>query len=184
MANGMMTLDEIRTAEINPQIAREAYSQASMRLGDILETKKSYEQKAFTLFSGYLTVTLALFGVGGTIFSHDGPNQTVLAFAVAGIIFAIGAMCLVVALLDADYGAVASDPDMWLRKDTIDGPDSRLGLMLAYITFYHQERIDMSVESNLNKARWIRRAIFCGIAAPVSLGLLLTAPLCYLKTLL
>ena len=112
MTASMMTLDEIRTADINPEIAREAYSQASMRLGDILETKKSYEQKAFTLFSGYLTATLALFGVGGTLFRHDGLTQTVSAFAGAGIIFAIGAMCLVIALLDADYGAVASDPNM------------------------------------------------------------------------
>ena len=39
--------------------------------------------------------------------------------------------------------------------------------MLAFITFYHGERINTSVEMNRHKARRIRYGIYAGIAAPV-----------------
>jgi hypothetical protein len=68
----MMTLEEIERSNVNKEVAREAYEQATKRLVDTLETKKSYEQKAFTLFNAYLTITLALFGVGGALYKDDG----------------------------------------------------------------------------------------------------------------
>jgi hypothetical protein len=50
----MMTLEEIRSAQINPTVARQAYSQTNRCLIDILETKKSFKQKYFTLFGAYV----------------------------------------------------------------------------------------------------------------------------------
>jgi len=47
-----MTLEEIERSQVNLDIAREAFDQASKRLADMLDTKKAFEQKAFTLFSG------------------------------------------------------------------------------------------------------------------------------------
>lgn len=170
-----MTLADIQTANINPATAREAFLQSSARLGDILDTKKSYEQKAFTLFGGYLTVTLALVGVAGAIFDRHGLTPAVWTFAATGGVFALGATCLVVALLDATYGAVASDPKMWLQDGVIDGSDSELGRMLAYITFHHQRRIDESIKSNDAKASWIRRGVFLGIGAPLLFAVVLAA---------
>jgi hypothetical protein len=49
--------------------------------------------------------------------------------------------------------------------------------MLAYGTFYHQRRIDMSAAANIKKGRHIRRAIQLGLAAPMILALLFQMPI-------
>ena len=64
----MLSLEQLKQSKINPLVAREAYLQAEKRLSDVLDTKKSVEQKASNLFSAYVTVALALFGIGGAIF--------------------------------------------------------------------------------------------------------------------
>jgi len=169
----MLTLDEIRNSKINPIVAREAYTQADRRLADTLETKKAFEQKAFILFNAYIALALALFGVGGTIYKDAGLTVQVWPFLLAGFLLVIGAAMFVVSLIDTSYGALASDPDMWLNKGTIDGDDSVLPLMLAYITYYHKDRIDVSTRQNDSKALLIRIGIFIGLATPLILiGLL------------
>lgn len=162
----MMTLNEIREAKINPLVAREAYEHASQRLSDTLETKKSFEQKAFTLFSGYITASTALFGIGGVLLKDPATRHYVLPFISAGFVLVLGAMFFVWALRDRHYGALASDPDMWLNRGTIDGDDSVVPLMLAYITFYHKERISTSTVENDGKAKKIRIGIYLGLTAP------------------
>lgn len=117
----MLTLEEIERATVNKEVAREAYDQATKRLTDALETKKNYEQKAFTLFNAYLTISLALFSVGGALYKDDGFAFPVIAFWVCGGIFVFGAAFFVLALMDDRYGALASNPDMWLNRGTIDG---------------------------------------------------------------
>jgi hypothetical protein len=47
-----MTLEEIERSQVNLDIAREAFDQASKRLADMLDTKKAFEQKAFTCSVG------------------------------------------------------------------------------------------------------------------------------------
>jgi hypothetical protein len=162
----MMTLNELQTANINPLIVREAYDQATQRLADTLNTKTAFEQKAFTLFGGYLTISLALFGAGSAVYNSRELQHLVLPFWIAGIMFVAGASFFMLALKDKVYGALASHPSMWLNPGTIDGPDTVLPTMLAYITFYHQARIDTSEAMNLEKARWIRFGIYVGLAAP------------------
>jgi hypothetical protein len=165
----MMSLTEIEKANVNLDIAREALNQASARLGDILDTKKAFEQKAFTLFSGYLTAALALFGVGGAIYKDHGVTNLVLMFWLTGLLLVAGAVCFVWALKDDGYGALASDPSMWLRPGTIDGGATVLPRMLAYVTWHHQDRITASLQANKRKATLIARGIYFGIAAPVVL---------------
>lgn len=171
----MLTLDEIERSNVNKDVAREAYDQATKRLTDALETKKSYEQKAFTLFNAYLTISLALFGVGGAFYKDDGFAFPVIAFWVCGGIFVLGTVFFVLALMDNCYGALASSPDMWLNRGTIDGDDTVLPRMLAYVTYYHQERIDQSTAANAQKALHIRYGILLGISAPIVLLTLLAA---------
>src|SRR5262249_49650786 len=110
----MMTLNQLQNAKINAAIAREAYTQASSRLADILDAKKTFEQKAFTLFSGYLTVCLVLLGVAGSVYKDHGPTAQFFAFVIAGTMLVAGAVLFVLALKDKSYGAVASSPEMWL----------------------------------------------------------------------
>jgi len=172
----MMTLEEIRLSKVNLVVVREAYDHASKRLSDILDTKKSFEQKAFTLFNGYITVSLALFGVGGALFKQEGLSHLTAPFLGTGLFLIAGAICFVLALMDNKYGALASSPDMWLNQGTIDGDDSVLPLMLAYITFYHQERIDKSTEGNERKAIRIRIGIILGVVSPFVLLVLFAIP--------
>lgn len=168
-----MTLEEIQYSKINPLVSREAYDQASKRLADALDTKKAFEQKAFILFNAYIALSLALFGVGGTIYRGAMETMPAWPFLVAGSMLLFGSALFVWALLDKGYGSLASDPDMWLNKGTIDGEDGVVPLMLAYITFYHKDRITKSMEANDLKARLIRFGIFFGLAAPIPLLALL-----------
>lgn len=166
----MMTLEEIHVSKINPIIAKEAYDQASKRLADVLDTKKMFEQKAFILFNAYTALALALMSAAGVILKTEALRIPFWPFLLSGLIFVAGASLFAMALLDRKYGALASDPDMWLNKGTIDGDDSVLPLMLAYLTFYHKERIKQGIESNTHKAELIRYGIFVGLAAPLALA--------------
>ena len=49
---------------INPLVAKEAYLQAEKRLTDVLDLKKTIEQKATAFFGAYLSASLALIGIG------------------------------------------------------------------------------------------------------------------------
>jgi hypothetical protein len=170
----MQSIDELRQLNINLEVARTALEQAHRRLSDANETKKAFEQKASTFFSAYVMLSVALFGVGGTVYKDDGFTQLVLAFLVAGIMFVIGALLFADALWDRAYGALGSDPEMWLRPGTIDGDERALALMHLYVTYYHRDRIAQSVQNNNVKATRIRQGIIIGALAPLLLGALLT----------
>lgn len=173
----MLSLEEMKGVKINPDVAREAYEQAEKRLADALQTKSAFEQKAFTLFGGYTTVSFALVGVAGSMFEDDGLTRVALALGLSGIVLIVGALLLVLALRDRTYGALGSNPDMWLRRDTIDGVDGTLPLMLAYITFHHQKRIKESIKSNNSMAALIRWAIYAGLSAPIVAAVTAFTPL-------
>ena len=163
----MLTLQELQTSTINPSVAREAYTQVDRHLLDILDVRKSFEQKAATLMSAYITISVALFGIGGAIFKDSGATEKVLPFFGTGLVFIAGAGFFIAALKAGAYAALGSTPEMWLNRGTIDGADSALPAMLAYITFHHSERIALCAEGNKRKARWIDAGIFLGPIAPI-----------------
>lgn len=163
----MLTLQEIQSSTINLSVAREAYIQVDRHLLDILEVRKSFEQKAATLMGAYITISVALFGIGGAIFKETGAGARVWPFFGAGLVFIAGAWCFIAALKAGRYGAIGSTPEMWLNRGTIDGDDNALPAMLAYLTFHHRDRISLSVMGNRRKARWIDAGIFLGPVAPV-----------------
>ena len=161
--------DDLRQMKINENVAREAYDQAGKLLSDVLDAKKVFEQKAFTLFSAYITISLAFLGYGGAIYKDHGFGLEALPFIMTGVTFAVGAYFFVAALRPDDCGAMGSIPDLWLRRGIIDGDDSALASMMAYITHYHQGRIDKSIANNVKKARLINCGMYIGFAAPVVL---------------
>jgi hypothetical protein len=173
----MLSLQELRSSKINPEIAREAYEQAEMRLTDMLETKKSFEQKALALFGAYTTGSLALVGVAGSVFKDDDTSRMQMALVSSALVLLAGAVLFVVALRERTYGALGSNPEMWLCRNTLDGPDAALPLMLAYITFHHQERIKASIAGNDSMARLIRWGIYTGVFAPFVAAAVLFTPL-------
>lgn len=112
----MMTLDGLQRAQINLTIVREAYDQADKRLADTLDIQKAFEQKAFTLFGGYLTISLALFGAGGAVASSPSLKYLLTPFWGTGAVLVIGTIFFLLALTDKQYGALASHPDMWAEQ--------------------------------------------------------------------
>ena len=163
----MLTLDELQATNINSAVAREAYTQVDRHLLDILEVRKSFEQKAATLMGAYITISVALFGIGGAIFKDAGAAAKVWPFFGAGLVFIVGAWCFIAALKSGQYAAVGSTPEMWLNRGTIDGSDNAVAAMLAYITFHHRDRIAISIKGNKRKAMWIDIGIYLGPIAPV-----------------
>jgi hypothetical protein len=163
----MLTLEELQASTINPAVAREAYTQVDRHLMDIIEVRKTFEQKAATLMGAYITISVALFGIGGAIFREAGVAAKVWPFFGAGLVLIIGAWCFIVALKSGTYAALGSTPEMWLNRGTIDGSDNAVAAMLAYITFHHRHRIAISEQGNQRKARWIDAGIFLGPAAPI-----------------
>src|SRR4051812_27882596 len=88
----MMTLESLRAADVNIDIAKEALVQAEKRLGDALDAKKVVEQKATVLFGAYVTISLALFGFGGTLARDIGSKA--LPVFIAGPAVRSGGCCL------------------------------------------------------------------------------------------
>jgi hypothetical protein len=70
----MLTLEELQASTINVTVAREAYTQVDRHLIDILEVRKSFEQKAATLMGAYIIISVALFGIGGAMFKDVGSK--------------------------------------------------------------------------------------------------------------
>jgi hypothetical protein len=163
----MLDLDQLKQSTINPSVAKEVYAQAEKRLGDVLDTKKGIEQKASTFFSAYLTVSLALFGIGGAIFKEQGLSGRAIPFFISGGVFVVGAFIFMLALKDERYGLLGSPPDMWLNKGMIDGESSALDATYAYLAFHHAERIAISMDSNQLKMRRVRCGMWLGLAATV-----------------
>jgi hypothetical protein len=161
-----MTLSDLQAANINPDVAREAYAQAEKRLEDTLATKASHDQKAFALLAAYITVAIALFTVSGLLISAG----LRLAFLVSGILYAIGAVVSLIALRSQTYGTMGSAPCMWLRPGVINGDEKALPANLAYVTFYHQARIDAGVVANRNKAKLVSAVILIGLIATFIFG--------------
>jgi len=161
----MLSLEQLQASTINLSVAREAYIQVDRHLLDVLDVRKSFEQKAATLMGAYITMSVALFGIGGAIFKEAGIATKIWPFFAAGIVFIVGAWCFMAALKAGRYAAVGSTPQMWLNRGIIDGGDNAVAAMLAYITFHHGERIAISVDGNERKARWIDAGIFLGPVA-------------------
>ena len=163
----MLTLEDLQASNINLSVAREAYTQVDRYLVDILDVRKSFEQKAATLMGAYTTFSVALFGIGGAIFKDSGEAAAVWPFFGAGLVFITGALCFIAALRAGKYAVLGSAPEMWLNRGIIDGGDTAVPAMLAYIVYYHVARIATSVDGNQRKARWINTGIYLGPVAPV-----------------
>ena len=163
----MLSLEDLKQSKINPLVARESYLQAEKRLSDVLDTKKSVEQKASNLFGAYVTVALTLFGIGGTIFKNQELNQKTWPFFIAGGLFVLGAIIFMAAIKDEEYGFLGSPPDMWLNKGTIDGGNNALDAMFVYLAFHHARRIEISAKSNDRKICAVRAGMAIGVAATI-----------------
>lgn len=117
-----------------------------------------------------MTLSLAILGVAGSIYKSVPTDNQWIPFFIAGILLIIGSILFSISLTDKDYGSVGSNPNMWLDQGIIDSAnDQHLYVMLAYITFHYQNRIDVSIKSNDSKTRLIRFGMYAGMLAPAAL---------------
>lgn len=173
-SEAMMTLESLRVTEVNFDIAKEALVQAEKRLGDALEAKKVVEQKATALFGAYVTLSLALFGFGGTLARDVGSNAWPVF--VAGMLFVAGAAAFAHVFRGGEYGNLGSQPSMWLQSGRIDGGKDAFARMIAYVTFHHDGRIRASYDSNAAK----NRSLNCGLAMGLVGALALLAAMLFI----
>jgi hypothetical protein len=164
-ADEILSQTDLASASINPEIAREAVAQVERRLADTLETKKGFEQKASTLFSVYVALAVALFGVGGTLYKATSSMAEVLPFLIVGFVFMCGALLFALALRGRRYGELGTSPTRWLERAVITGDARVLPLMQAYLVHDYIERIKASEQSNKCKAALIMNGIWVGFGA-------------------
>jgi hypothetical protein len=159
-----MTLDDIRQLEnLNEEMIKEYCRLAEERLKDCLDTKKQLEQKAFVLLSGYITISLALFGL---IISGKLPY----IFGLSSLILCIGICFILLTIKLSNYGNLGRHPEDFLGKRnynylTID--KKYQALMYAYNLEYLVDAINISKKSNTDKRLKINLAIYCGAIALV-----------------
>lgn len=172
----MLTKEEIGSLAVNLEVAREAHKDVEKRLIDVLDVRKTVEQKATTLFGFYITIALALFGVGGALLRETSLNLSAWPFMAAGGVFVAGAVCFIWANWPMTYGFLGSNPSMWLVRGRVDGGPEALADMLAFLVHDQEIKIKVSWASNAQKVLALR----CGMAAaPVGaavlmIGLLIT----------
>lgn len=173
----MLTSEELHDlatkGHINPDVAKEALSQAEKLLADVLEVRKTVEQKATSLFTAYVTIALALFGIGGALVREIGARPLAWPFFVAGFGFVLGAAIFIWALRGLEYGYAGSDPDMWLISGVIDGGDAAVPAMHAYLAMHHKKRTTVSMASNDKKRRALGFGMIVGLLSVVALSGLL-----------
>ncbi len=81
----IISAEQIRTIEnLNHKAITFYIDLAEKRLNDELDTKKQFEQKSFVLLSGYITASIALFGLA------DKFNNSSFWFNMTAIIFCSG----------------------------------------------------------------------------------------------
>jgi hypothetical protein len=166
----MLTPEALRSSNVNFEIAKDALAQVEKRLSDALEAKKAVEQKATVLFGAYVTISLALFGFGGTLAKDSNLAPKVWPIFVAGIFFVIGAAAFAYVFRSAEYGNLGSEPSMWLQSGRIDGDKDAHARMLAYLVYHHADRIQVSHDSNARKSRSLHFGMIVGVIG--ALGLL------------
>src|SRR5690349_19806458 len=149
----MLTLDELQAAVIQPDVAREAYAQVEKRLGDLLETKKSFETRAGSMLTVFTTLALALAGAGGSFFTSQplidhAPKSLPWIFFLATIPLLLAAWSMVAVLYPTRYGNLGSAPELWLVRGVIDAPANVAPAMQAYVVHYMHGRIALSESAN------------------------------------
>lgn len=171
----LMTPAQIQNCTVHPEVAKEAYAQVEKRLTDMLETKKSFEQRASTLLTSFSALALALIGAGGAFFTSQhlvghAPKYLPYAFFIASIPMMLGAWSMVRALKPIEAGTLGSTPDFWLRPGVVDATGNIVPAMQAYVVYYSAERINATEVANSQRERMILLGCASALCAPVVLA--------------
>jgi len=161
--NEMMNIEELQKAKLNPRIVDEAFKESEKHLMEILECRKEFDSKAFTLLTGYLTAIAVFLSLKGSgILMHSAT----LFLGASVFSLLLGSISLFFSLLGLNYGFLGSDPESWLRKSVVDSSDdAELTRMKAYLTFDRQKHIENGGKNNRHKLLFLEAGIVFGIIA-------------------
>lgn len=158
----MMSEEEIGSATINAEVAREAFAHAQAYLADVLDNRKAIEQRALFLLAGYLSLAAAIFNAGHLAFWGD-------KFATVAIM--AGVCLLLLSFRPKRYPALWPSPRAWIVPGIIDGSDTALPHSLAHLASQYADRIDLAIAANDDKQRFVKAAVYAGILAILALCL-------------
>ncbi len=162
----MLTEKDIRQLDhFDIPALEEGIRQVELSLTDSLNTQNSLDKKTFSLLTIFISFATVAVGIAASHLIN--MFMLVIGFSCSGICFLLASICLLISLWCNDYGALGRSPDTFLTKGFVQGETSYYGYTLAIILYQYKERIDKSDLLNNKRARWINRAIICGISAPV-----------------
>jgi hypothetical protein len=162
--SAMLSPEEMRNYEINSNIIHEALAQSEKRMEDLLKTKDGINQKLLILFNGYMPIIIGLL-IACFIVAQNNPKALLLFFlAPLACFFIVSIIFFVLAFRGAQHGSIGSNPDFWLRKDTIAGDEKTLITVLSYLVHSYQEGIEQSYASNLKKITLLHAGVYCSVA--------------------
>jgi len=159
----MLKLEEIQKIEINIDIVQDGLKFAEQKLTDVLQTKESLDQKAFSLLRAYVLI-LGLSCLSIYYLCANGLFDSNLFYAFSAILSSImiGILCLSCSICALKYGTQGRSPDTYLQPDILDGNERVRATVLGYILHGYQKRIGASCQSNEKKSKLINLGIFFG----------------------
>ncbi|MFO1125114.1 MAG: hypothetical protein U1E25_07420 [Methylocystis sp.] len=171
----MLSLEELWKLRVNADVAKEAFVQGERRLADILDTKKTIEQKATSMFSAYVTIALAISGIGAAIFKDPTRSISAIAFLLPIALFVWGAVCFMSVLKGENYGTLGSSPTNWLRTGVIDSPKdgAEPARTLAQLACGFEQQINSGIAANEKKFTSIHRGMKLGLIGVASFAIAL-----------
>lgn len=152
-----------------PDAVKEALRQVEMLAQDNEDTRKSYDKKAMTLLGIYISFSTILVSLSQLSEILNWPM--IFGLLGSGFVFIVGAICLLLSLKGRSYGTIGRMPSTWLYDKCIfeDESGRNHAIILARILHDYQKKLDGSFQSNLKKGRWITRAVWSGVIAPIVL---------------
>lgn len=152
--------------KLNSKVVLEIVNQAKERLQDLLETNKAFISKAFTLLSGYITLSTVFLGLAINMYAKTNQTLLVLSCLCVSVGFFISTLFVLKSIKTSKHGTLGCDPNDWLNDEYTKGDDDTFNYMMLYLAENYQKRIQQSRQTNIKKNKEINIAILLGGISP------------------
>jgi hypothetical protein len=166
-------LSDLHIDCISEEVVNNGIKECEKRLHDILDAKKNLEDKAMRLLILQTALAIIL-----TILSSQSTKLATFdmsCITLGVVILSTGIALSVFSLQVAKYGSIGSHPNNWLQNDIIANTNSCVKKINALILHSYIDRIDISQNSNNEKARFLRYSILSVVGAVISFLIILVS---------
>jgi hypothetical protein len=137
-------------------------------LEDSLKTKQGLEDKATGLFKAQLSIISILITIiNAKIF--EVPTSIMGIIWLPILFLFIGLIGSLFCLQVNDYGSLGKHPDFFLKKEIFETKEENFKFLKAYMLFDYTARINISIDSNKQKASYLKLAICCIVSSVIPL---------------